>query len=220
MKVNDADLRFRGPAPAAGAQKKIDAVVLHHRAGSGDVESIHADHLRRGWWGIGYHYYIRRDGSVWRGRPERWCGSHAGASNGYNAHSIGVCLEGNFERERPAEIQLDALRELLADLMGRYEIREVRLHREIAATACPGKNFPPVKELLQKETAASGASGDGGDWWREAVRWAVDRGVLQGDGGGLRLDDPLSRREGVTLLWRAMTLQGDGPDQDGDGEHH
>ena len=219
MTVCDAGLSFRGPAPAAGRQKRIDAVVLHHRAGSGDVQSIHADHLRRGWWGIGYHYYIRRDGSLWRGRPEVYCGSHAGASSGYNTHSIGICFEGNFEKEHPAAAQLDTCRALLADLMTRYPIQEVLRHRDLAATVCPGKYFPAAETLLPAKNAAPGASGDGG-WWSEAVDWAVARGILKGDGSGnLHLDDPLSRKEGVTLLWRALS-QGDGAGENGNGKHH
>ena len=205
MKIHDAALTFRGPSPSAGAQKTIDAVVLHHRAGAGDVQSIHRDHLARGWWGIGYHYYIRRDGGIWRGRPEQWCGSHAGASNGYNSHSLGICFEGNFEREHPTGAQLAAGRELICDLRARHPIREVLLHRQIAATVCPGRYFPAAEALTKTAAAHSGSAGENGDWWSDAVRWAAEQGILRGDGeGDLRLDEPLTRKEGVVLLWRAM----------------
>ena len=44
-------------------------IILHHRAGNGDVQSIHQTHLANGWSGIGYHFYVRKDGSVYLGRP-------------------------------------------------------------------------------------------------------------------------------------------------------
>lgn len=46
------------------------AVVLHHaEAKTASVQDINRWHLERGWVGIGYHYYIRKDGSIYRGRP-------------------------------------------------------------------------------------------------------------------------------------------------------
>lgn len=141
MIIHDANLEFRGLSPNGGKMKNVDAIVLHHRAGNGGVESIHQQHMAQGWWGIGYHYYVRKDGSVWRGRSEHWVGSHAGSSNGYNTHSIGICFEGNFETETMTDAQVAAGRELIADIESHYRIEEILCHRDIAKTACPGKNF-------------------------------------------------------------------------------
>ncbi|WP_415328514.1 N-acetylmuramoyl-L-alanine amidase [Clostridium perfringens] len=41
--------------------------------------------------GIGYHYFIRKVGCVWNGRPENAKGAH---TIGKNSLSIGICLEG------------------------------------------------------------------------------------------------------------------------------
>jgi hypothetical protein len=41
------------------------------------AEQIHGWHLGNGWAGIGYHYVIRKDGTIERGRPEWAIGSHA-----------------------------------------------------------------------------------------------------------------------------------------------
>lgn len=141
MVINDAGLEFRGAAPNGGKQKVIDTIIVHHRAGNGDVQSIHQQHLNQGWWGIGYHYYIRKDGSVWRGRPEECVGSHAGSTNGYNTHSIGICFEGNFETEAMSKAQVNVGRELIADIKARHQIKQVLRHKDVAATACPGRNF-------------------------------------------------------------------------------
>lgn len=199
LKINDAGLRFQGNAPAAGEMKTVDAIVLHHRAGNGDVLSIHLDHLKRGWWGIGYHFYIRKNGEIWRGRPENITGAHAGGSNTYNLHSIGICLEGDFETEYPTDPQLDSLAILLQDLENRYPIREVLYHREIAPTACPGKHFPKEDEIMERLQPQ--------EWYTAAVNWAVRNQIMQGaPGGDLMLDKPMTRKEFATMLYRFWQL--------------
>ena len=45
--------------------------------------------------GIGYHYVIRRDGSIERGRDDSEVGAHA---VGFNAKSLGICLVGGVEK--------------------------------------------------------------------------------------------------------------------------
>lgn len=141
MVINDAKLEFRGAAPNGGKQKTIDTIIVHHRAGQGNIQSLHADHLSRSWWGVGYHYYIRKDGSIWKGRPEEYVGSHAGSKTDYNYHSIGICFEGNFETEAMTKEQVASGRELIADIKARHPITKVLKHKDIASTACPGKNF-------------------------------------------------------------------------------
>ena len=140
--IIDAGLKFNGDRPNGGEQKRIDAIVIHHAAGNGSVEDIHKLHLANGWWGIGYHYYIRKDGTIYRGRPEKFVGSHAGSNNDYNSHSIGICFEGNFEVETPTEAQINAGRWLVSDIKSRCEIKEILGHKDLTATACPGKYFP------------------------------------------------------------------------------
>lgn len=139
--IYDAGLEFRGSAPSAGKQKTIDAIILHHSASNGTVHSVHNYHKSLGWWGIGYHYFIEADGKIYRGRPEEFVGAHAGSSNDYNAHSIGICLSGNFELTEPTPEQYHSLRWLIDDIKSRYNIKEVLGHKDVTATACPGKNF-------------------------------------------------------------------------------
>lgn len=147
--IIDAGLKFNGDRPNGGEQKAIDAVVIHHAAGNGSVEDIHKLHLANDWWGIGYHYYIRKDGTIYRGRPEKFVGSHAGSNNDYNSHSIGICFEGNFEVETPTEAQINAGRWLVSDIKSRYEIKEILGHKDLTATVCPGRNFDIGKLLYQ-----------------------------------------------------------------------
>lgn len=51
-----------------------DQVVIHHTGDAEDddlsAEDIHTMHLNNGWAGIGYHYVIRKDGTIEVGRPD------------------------------------------------------------------------------------------------------------------------------------------------------
>ena len=139
MKINETALSFRG---TLDRRQKTARVILHHAAASTcSVEDIHRWHLANGWCGIGYHFLVRKDGSVWRGRPEDTVGAHAYGANG---DSLGVCFEGNFETEIMPDAQRRAGAALVADLLARYHLTKgaVIRHSEVCATACPGRNFP------------------------------------------------------------------------------
>lgn len=136
MNIIETKLTFR---KTLSNRNKTSYIVLHHREGNGDVESIHELHLGRNFLGIGYHYYIRKDGKIYSGRPVEKVGEHC---KNYNNVSVGVCFEGNFEKETMCEAQKKAGIELVNYLKGKYPSAEVVKHKELRATACPGKNFP------------------------------------------------------------------------------
>jgi len=125
-------------------RKTTEQIILHHAAAkSCTPDDIHAWHLARGYTGIGYHYVVRKDGSVYRGRPEDTVGAHASAS-GANYNSIGVCFEGSFDVETMPEVQAVAGCELVQYLKDKHGVTKVIGHGDVpgAATACPGKYFP------------------------------------------------------------------------------
>lgn len=136
MKIIDISYSWNGNLSKRNSTRYI---ILHHRAGCGDAESIHQGHLANGWSGIGYHFYIRSDGGIYRGRPIGTVGAHC---TGYNDKSVGVCFEGNLENETMPSAQLKAGRELVSHLKGLYPAAEVKKHKDFQSTACPGKNFP------------------------------------------------------------------------------
>jgi len=86
-------------ADMRSATRDISETVIHWSATYLDQdigsEEIHGWHRQRGFSGIGYHYVIRRDGTIERGRPINITGAHAKA-NGHNNLSIGVCLVGGY----------------------------------------------------------------------------------------------------------------------------
>lgn len=118
---------------------KTSNIVLHHRAGNGDLKSIHNQHLNQGWAGVGYHFYIRKNGEIWQGRPQDAVGSHC---PNFNSISVGICFEGNFETEKMQDTQLNSGIWLIKKLKKDYLNATIKGHKELYATACPGKNFP------------------------------------------------------------------------------
>ena len=81
--------------------RKINTIVIHCSAPpegmTYPLESLRADHKKRGFVDVGYHYYIRKDGTVQEGRPLNQIGAHA---KGYNTGSIGICYEGGLDASR------------------------------------------------------------------------------------------------------------------------
>lgn len=137
MKINEVDYKWNG---SLTKRTRTDMIVLHHAdAKKCTAQDIHNWHLSRGWTGIGYNFFVRKDGQIYRGRPEDVVGAHAA---NYNSKSIGVCFEGDFTEETMPKAQLEAGKELVAYLKDKYKITSVKGHRDLMATDCPGKNFP------------------------------------------------------------------------------
>lgn len=121
-------------------------IVIHHTGNPVDddlsAEQIHASHQAQGWAGIGYHFVIRKDGTVELGRPVECVGAHA---EGFNYCSIGIHVCGNFDLAEPTEAQINALPMLLADICDAYGLIAsdsiVMGHRDLMATDCPGNNL-------------------------------------------------------------------------------
>lgn len=141
MNIINTNFKFKNQL---SMRKSTKYIIIHHRAGNGDVQSIHQGHLNNGWSGIGYHYYVRKDGSIYEGRPEYASGAH---TVNFNSTAIGVCFEGNFDTEFMKEKQLNSGRELLFYLSKKYPNTEIKKHKDFNSTACPGKNFP-FKEVI------------------------------------------------------------------------
>ena len=115
-------------------------IIFHHAARSTwDPYGINEFHKSKGWKGIGYNYYIRKDGTIYLGRDEGAEGAH---TKGENNSSIGICLEGNFEEENLTSEQLISAEKLSYYLVLKYDIYQVIGHKDAYETLCPGKNFP------------------------------------------------------------------------------
>ena len=61
-----------------------------------------------------------------------------------NRIGIGLCLVGDFNRQRVSEKQFASSVKLIKELRRSYAIPADHIigHRDVKATDCPGKNFP------------------------------------------------------------------------------
>lgn len=135
--VIEAQLKFAGDFVE---RQKTAYVVLHHAATSRcTIQDIHRWHLARGWIGCGYHYFVSKLGDIYRGRPEDVMGAHA---ESHNDHTIGICAEGDFEKETMPTPQKEAIIALIKDISTRYPGLAIKGHRDLNATLCPGQHYP------------------------------------------------------------------------------
>lgn len=203
MNIIETNLEFSGLRQRASTS----LIALHHSA-SADVPAaeIHAWHLARGWAGVGYHFVIRNNGYIERGRPLEAIGAHAGPE--VNGHSIGICLTGDFMNAEPSTAQISSLVELITCLNTYYVSSspgglDIKLHREVAATECPGKFFPEqkVKQLL----AGTAANHEGGktveDWKLKIMADAKAAGLIHEEH---QADDPAPKWFVLTVALRVL----------------
>lgn len=139
MKAITPNLKFKNELTPLNISDVKYIVVHHPEAKTATPEQIHDWHLQNGWSGFGYNEYIRKDGSVFIGR-----GDNVGAqAQGYNEVSYGICCEGNYDIETVMpKAQFDTLVERLIFHSARFKSVQIKGHRDLMSTACPGKYFP------------------------------------------------------------------------------
>ncbi|HEY53764.1 MAG TPA: hypothetical protein G4N94_09935, partial [Caldilineae bacterium] len=156
--------------PYRNRTQPITKIIIHHTDTPSNftVEQIAHYHVygtrpnKSQWPGIGYHYVIAADGSIY------WCQNHETHSyhvGAANAYSLGVSLIGRFLRvgydgkpqapadQLPTTAQLESASRLVAWLMGEVNVTDIAQvvgHKEVGQTTCPG------------------------DQWRRGVNWKKD----------------------------------------------
>lgn len=127
---------------------RINWLVIHATATppSMDIgaDEINQWHLERGWRGIGYHYVIRRNGIIEKGRKDDVQGAHV---LGHNEDSLGITLVGGVkqsDKKTPEDNftkkQMDSLEGLMKDLKRRYPSATIIGHNgfpEHKSRGCP-----------------------------------------------------------------------------------
>ena len=112
-------------------------------------EQLKHDHLARGFIDVGYHFYIRKDGTVTQHRRLNEVGAHC---RPFNRCSIGVCYEGGLDANgKPKDTrtlkQRASLIALVLDLHRQFPNAVIRGHNEMPGAvpkACPV--YKPSKE--------------------------------------------------------------------------
>lgn len=138
MNIIDVNLQFRNLSYGNNPQM----IILHHaEARQCSIQDIHQWHLENGWAGCGYHFLVRKDGSIYKGRPIEAIGSHC---KGKNSVSIGICAEGDYMTESMPAAQKNSIIELIKYLRNQYGELPILGHAESMnfETSCPGTNYP------------------------------------------------------------------------------
>ena len=131
--------------PGLSPRKVTDFIAIHCSASVPDIKTNAATldrwHRNRGFFMIGYHFVIKTDGTIEKGRDEDSIGAHV---EGYNARSIGVCLVGGVDKDGKSvnnfsQEQMLSLLMLLKDLKKKYPLAVIQGHRDFPKVAkdCP-----------------------------------------------------------------------------------
>ena len=123
--------------------RDINKIIVHCSATDWgddiDVDTIRQWHQARGWSDIGYHYVIRLNGDIQRGRPLERAGAHA---KGENADSIGVALIGGKDgTDAYTPAQWESLKMLVDWAQYRWPEAQVKGHNDFTdQKTCPNFN--------------------------------------------------------------------------------
>lgn len=123
--------------------------------GAKEIKKWHTDPRPegRGWRDIGYHYVIKRDGTVEKGRADNVQGAHV---SGHNKDSLGVCLVGGMGPDGEAvndytDEQWYALEVLVGGLVMKHKATVCGHNDLTKSKSCPNFN---VKTWWRKVKAA------------------------------------------------------------------
>lgn len=139
---------------------RITHVTLHH-TGSAEPLMPHEDPVAklrglqswgasaRNWWDVPYHYLLDLDGRVFEGRDWRYMGE---TNTAYDpgGHFL-ISMIGNYERQQPSQQQLEAIADLMAWAVRKFDVPVSRIggHYNYATTGCPGTH---LKKYLEDGT--------------------------------------------------------------------
>jgi MYXO-CTERM domain-containing protein len=193
-----ADWGARNPDQICGSVVTPYRVSVHHTvqpdADDGDaparMRQMQAYHMdSNGWCDIGYHFVVAQSGKIYQGRAdERRPGAHVGNQN---AGNIGVSFIGNYQRDQPPQVQLDAGKEILSWIRTTYDIQWdtefVKGHRQWPgqSTSCPGDNLLAKLPELMDVTPVEPAPADIGvevNWLAESELTDL---LMQGTSSGI-----------------------------------
>jgi hypothetical protein len=124
----------------------INKLILHcsdsDNPDHDNIETIRRWHVEeRGFVDVGYHFFIRKDGTVEEGRPIQLMGAHCA---NHNLRSIGICLGGKHQF---TDIQFNAAKKLCEALIYRFKIKksEIYPHSHFNRNkSCPNFNLDKI----------------------------------------------------------------------------
>ena len=125
---NERALLTQEDGPMMASSASVKYIVIHCSATRSTrdytAEQLLRDHKTRGFRTVGYHFYIRRDGSVTQHRKLLEVGAHC---RPWNRCSIGICYEGGLDADgRPTDTRTPG------------KIFTIRISNKINCSVCSG----------------------------------------------------------------------------------
>lgn len=225
---------LRGLLAAAGnyggsrTADDIRYLVIHYTGNSGDTAAANAAYFQNTVVKASAHYFVD-DTTVYRsvpdlciawavgGKPYASCEESGGGmlyGTVTNANSISVELCGTGEGRTASEQTLENAAALCRRLMGTYHIPVERVcrHFDVTGKLCPAYMVDEtVWETFKKRLEPPDADNTPAPYAAEAVRWAQESGILQGDEtGDLKLTEPCTRQQMAVFLhrlWKKLQVE-------------
>lgn len=199
-------------------------IIVHHSLVDSEkdqLDGINNGHKRQNFpksslgYYVGYHYLINWKGKVTQTRDDRESGAHTSQSL-MNFRSIGICLEGNFDKREPSVEQCKALYNLIHLLCKRYGIDSSKIypHRHFAKyKSCWGANLPNdiygyIERRIEEEKEGRPIS----TWAQESAQEAKERGLWKDQKNP---DEPALTMKGTYYLKKLGLLTKIPKDKDG-----
>lgn len=128
--------------------RKVDRVFIHCSASDhahhDDVSVMDKWHKQRGWSGVGYHFFIKKDGTIQSGRSLE---KTPAAQGGNNRGTIAICLHG-LDKDKFTDEQYSAVIKLCQELNNLYDGNlTFHGHCEVSAKSCPVFDYKKILKL-------------------------------------------------------------------------
>jgi N-acetylmuramoyl-L-alanine amidase len=132
-------MSFQFTPPARAVHSLFFHCSASDRPEHDDVGVMRDWHVKgNGWSDVGYHFYVRRDGTIQPGRSLELTPAAQGAE--HNAGTIAVCL-GGLTKSKFTEAQFRAGYAIVEAVNDAYTAKGIRIrvrgHREVFPKACP-----------------------------------------------------------------------------------
>ena len=128
-------------------KRKVHRVFIHCSASDhahhDNIATMKQWHLARGFWDVGYHFFIQKDGTLEYGRDSE---KTPAAQKGHNLNTLAICMHG-LKEEKFTTAQFDTLRKLAQQIEHNYDNISFHGHCEVSKKACPVFNYKKVLDL-------------------------------------------------------------------------
>ena len=99
---------------------------------------------------LGYNYEISAGGKITQARAEGETTAACYQKDMNDGRAIHICIDGNFDIEKPTDNQIYALRDLMRRLVKKYSINPENIvyHNDYSETRCPGSYLIEQKDFI------------------------------------------------------------------------